>query len=178
VIRRLASLAVLLGLAIAGLMAKGVFEGGRPSDEESLRPVASLPSDNEPSGPLVSAPQYVQSPLYLTDARITIEPPEDGFEPVITGERALQLARKEMPGARNATEVTPMFGLFTKRIPGGVSIEHRPAWIVRIQGVCVPAFGPAVVDGHLAEPQPCLSSEWNVVIDATTGKWLLDFSYR
>lgn len=127
--------------------------------------------------------QRIESPFSLTGARITLEPAADAVEPVINEDLAVRLARKEMPGARDATRLTPMFGLFTKRIPGGVSIVQRPAWIVRIEGMCVEPNGSNLITNvptpYRAMPTArCVVSEWNVVIDATTGKWLLDFSYR
>lgn len=132
--------------------------------------------------PQVLQPQPIETPLSVSEGGILFVPAPEEPPPAISGERAVELAREEMPGAKRAASIQASYGLFTKVLPERVLYDKVPAWIVTMKGMCVPAFGPAVVDvdgeTRLAEPPRCIGNEWNVVVDANTGEILLDFSYQ
>jgi hypothetical protein len=74
------------------------------------------------------------------------------------------------------------FGLFTDANYGPVSGEEGPvspkyvdvpAWIVTYTGLSMPPVG-----AYPAPPSPRVNTELNVVIDATTGAYMLAFSWR
>jgi hypothetical protein len=100
---------------------------------------------------------------------LALKPPAPGYEPPVAGSEALAIAWKE-EGRPDATSVTARLGLLTSTQFDGLS--DRPVWQVVYAGVCMRAHGPPQAPGH----DECFASEYNVVIDATTGAFLFAYA--
>ena len=112
----------------------------------------------------------------------------------MTLEQALNTAAEEAPGGfAEADSVIPVLARFTNLgtrpvIPdpsgtqasweGPLLYDRVLAWIVTLDGVCVPYHGPVSLSGEAAPRPPCAGTELNIVIDATTGEFIQSFSYR
>ena len=97
----------------------------------------------------------------------TIEPAPQGFESRISREEALNIAWRE-EGRPDATSVDATLAISRVEEDGGS--DERPVWIVTYEGVCVVAHGPP--QGR-PPGQRCAASTYGVVIDATTGQFLV-----
>jgi hypothetical protein len=84
-------------------------------------------------------------------------PPPSG-SPAISMGRAIKLARAEYtnPKAHLVRATTRTY-------------RGRLVWVVRFDGICVPFYGPVASPG-------CAARTINVMIDATTGRPIMDFS--
>ncbi len=109
-------------------------------------------------------------------------PADAHSQPAITQEQALATAYKYAPGlSKSASAVIIQLGYLSmpaalKAAQKGGDINMRYAdmglvWVVSFQGVKVESAGPP-------GGQPRSSSEWNVVINARTGDYIMQFTYR
>lgn len=146
----------------------------------------------------VQSPEVVRSPENVPNTGISLDPVAPDFKPTISASQALDLAKQQTPVAWQVKSVvTPRLAVLTDwndRMvdTGALVVDHVPVWIVRVQGVCVPSYGPglnpaaakAAMDGEatpppsLVAPPECAGQEINVVIDAQTGRYLRAYSFR
>ncbi|SRR6266571_4578320 len=114
-----------------------------------------------------------------------LDPPPSGYTPSVTANEAVAIASTRVDAA-NATSVTSTLVSFTDlgSVPvtddgaplGPPQIKDVPAWVVTVDGICVPAFVH-----NIYAPGPvsaCAGHEYNVVIDAQTGAVIEGFSFR
>jgi hypothetical protein len=94
----------------------------------------------------------------------TMEPAPPGLEARISREEALNIAWRE-EGRSDATSVSATLAL--SRTEGDGS---TPVWVVTYEGVCVIGHGPPPGP---PPGQECMASTWGVVLDATTGEFLV-----
>ena len=93
----------------------------------------------------------------------SIEPAPPGLEPRITEADALRIAWRE-EGRSDATSVRSELALL--RVADQGRMQETPVWIVTYEGVCVRAHGPI-------PNNECVASTYGVMIDATTGEFLV-----
>jgi hypothetical protein len=98
--------------------------------------------------------------------RTSIEPAPLSLVPRISEEDALRVAWRE-EGRSDATSVSAVLAISrTSGEEGGV--KETPVWIVTYEGVCIRAHGPPQAGSN-----ECVASTYGVVIDATTGEFLV-----
>ena len=131
---------------------------------------------------------------------VLYEPVPAGTTVDLSSDQALDAAKSMAPGGYSrATAIELQLVLFTDTdarsvVPasggdgvvseGPLLYSRVPAWIVSIEGICVPYHGPVV--GSDATPLPagqvlrptCAGSELNLVIDANSGEVIQAFSYQ
>jgi hypothetical protein len=57
----------------------------------------------------------------------------------------------------------------------GLLFDGLPAWVVRVEKICVPVFGGRDSD---PEPDACAGNQIHVVVDASSGDWIEDYSQQ
>jgi hypothetical protein len=97
--------------------------------------------------------------------RTSIEPAPLGLVPRISEEDALRIAWHE-EGRSDATSASA--ALVISRTSGEEGVKETPVWIVTYEGVCIRAHGPPQAGGN-----ECVASTYGVMIDATTGEFLV-----
>jgi hypothetical protein len=104
--------------------------------------------------------------------RLTLDPPPDGLHVPISGEEALQVAWSEDQPDSAPTSTEADLALLSDAGHAGA-----PVWVVRYSGVCVPVGGPPDPEASPGTPhQPHCGSEWDVLIDARAGTFIIGFS--
>ena len=93
-----------------------------------------------------------------------------GFTPAVSDTEALSVSwtQEGAPGTPSSEQAT--LALLTNIYFGGPHTES-PVWLVTYEGACIHHFA-AQADAT------CASSEFNVLIDATTGDYIASFSFR
>jgi hypothetical protein len=135
-------------------------------------------------GPVLLPPETVRETITVPVMGFVLDPPPAGFVPAISWERALELAGSE-EDASNTEEIRSMLALFTN--PGEVPVSNElieepavtgppltvkiPAWLITIDGVCIPSYGPS-------RGERCATTEATVVINADTGEVILEYSFQ
>jgi hypothetical protein len=110
-------------------------------------------------GPPQRQDTVVQDPF----ENLTLDPPSPEQQPLITAEEASATAwDNRPPGGAQSEEDT--FALLSDS-----AHDRTPAWVITYGGACVPAFGPTQTQGS---ETPC-DSQWNVLVDATTGEFIV-----
>ena len=97
----------------------------------------------------------------------TLEPAPPGLEPRVSEQEALTIAMRE-EGRSDATSVSA--ALAVSRVEANGATDETLVWIVRYEGVCIIAHGPP---GQQPGEPRCAASTWDVVLDATTGEFLV-----
>lgn len=153
--------------------------------------IAALSAAN--AGPTVMQPTtLVGTELLPPDGGSTalvLEPPGD-FAPGISADWAVSMAVSRFDVPDDAT-IVPELALFTDPNyrpvtpdgdPTGPPIwEKVPVWVVTIHGLCFGQEGGGAVltsAEDVAPPPACPNTEAIVFINALTGEYLMDFSYR
>ena len=88
-----------------------------------------------------------------------------GMVPRISEEDALRIAWRE-EGRSDATSVSAALAI--SRTSSEEGLTETLVWIVTYEGVCIRAHGPPQ-----ASSNECVASTYGVMIDATTGEFLV-----
>ncbi len=120
-------------------------------------------SNKEPNPPPAKIDRLESSEI-IDAVGIDLEPPPADLHPAISGELALATGWANRP-PDGATAAEASLALFGK--------DGKPVWRVRYTGVCYEGTG----GGPGMEAPPC-NKEYDVLIDATTGGFMVDYSYR
>jgi hypothetical protein len=136
-------------------------------------------------GPQASEPRRQETTERFPDATVVLDPIPSAYQPGVTADDAIAVAHEEIADFESADSVQPTLALFSnltlEAAPGVLAFRQVPAWVVTVQGICVPVFGhrfPPDDGGTGAHTTNCAGTEWNVAVDATTGLMLQVFSYR
>lgn len=97
--------------------------------------------------------------------RTSIEPAPLVLVPRISEEDALRIAWHE-EGRVDATSVRAALAI--SRTSGEEGVKETPVWILTYEGVCIRAHGPPQAGNN-----ECVASTYGVMIDATTGEFLV-----
>lgn len=99
------------------------------------------------------------------------DPPESGYQPAVSAEEALAVALHEggVPGRPSGAEAK----LVSLTTTLGPQMTEVPAWVVSLQGVCVPVRGGMRAD---VPPSACAGTTWNALIDAETGAFIAGYA--
>jgi hypothetical protein len=120
------------------------------------------------------------SPSASIDGSILLNPVPDGYVPRISRDKALEIAKGVEPVSNDvsiqlASITIPGVGpVDSDGKPTGPDLyQEVPAWVVTIEGVCIPFLGEGTPpkDG-------CVGHEADVIIDAEAGSVIEDYSYR
>ncbi len=141
------------------------------------------------TGPAIEAPTTATSTISYPTGNDTLAPPPAGVAPGIPATKAVAVA-EGIEDVTHATSITSTFGLYTDA-SSGVPVDAKvnptggspqfvnvPAWSVTVECVCIPYYGGFSTGGEVAPASGCAGAEANIVIDASTGKFLEEFSYR
>lgn len=180
------ALASAVAVSLLFLPARGEVASRSPHSDGEPQSWADVDLASAPPCPAMDPPCPPSLPaLSLTSTEShpgvgwTLAPPPPDAPP-IDAAGAVRLAWFQHPLA--ATSLQPIHAL----LPAGGSIEaDTPVWVVRYAGSCVPLFGPP--QGGFADRGPpapkaapategCAGSEWNVILDAATGRLIVAFS--
>jgi hypothetical protein len=137
------------------------------------------------SGPVVTAPETIQETTTIPVVGDVLDPPPAGYQPTVTWQSAVAIA-KAWEDASSATSIRPVLALFTNpnevpvtnerqeapAITGPPLVVKVPAWLVTIEGVCIPFYG-----GHAGAIE-CGGHQATVVINADSGDVIEEFSYQ
>jgi hypothetical protein len=102
---------------------------------------------------------------------LTLDPPPQGLQVPITEQRALDIAWSQDQPDNEPTSREADLALLTK-----AGYDKSPVWMVRYSGVCVPVGGPPNLESPGAVRLPHCGSEWDVLVDAESGAFILGFS--
>lgn len=135
--------------------------------------------------PVIYPPETVTQTTTIPVMEYVLDPPAPGYTPAVSWEQAVAIAQTQ-EDTSHATAIHSLLALFTD--PGQVPVTDEtvtdpavtgppilsqiPAWLVTIDGVCIPDLGgvpPAVL---------CATTQATVVINAQTGEVLKDYSYQ
>ena len=95
---------------------------------------------------------------------ITLLPPPPTLVPAVAADAAMQTAASD--SVPEAKSVRPIFALYKD----AHSTVKLPVWVIRYKGGCVPLLG-APNGGPT-----CAYQQWNVMVDATSGKFIVGFT--
>jgi hypothetical protein len=119
----------------------------------------------EPEQPPMASPAPLASTEVHEAFAVTLEPPPADASPSVSAEQADGVAWGERaPGTADSGQ-TLLASLTDENRHQGTLV-----WLVRYEGACVPNLGPDPAKS------PCVGSEWNVLVDATTGVFIAAFS--
>jgi hypothetical protein len=172
---------------------------GTPS--EQLTPTAIPPGETPP----VLSPEPTISPTSIPTPVPTVSviptPPPAPTEvigisyaqptewPLISGEEAVAIARETSGAGVDLTtwpreQFTATYVLLTDlRLNwtndlGTPEARNQPVWIVTVRGLHILPSGPAPIPGETPTPDPRVSTELNIVIDAMTGEWVESYTFK
>jgi hypothetical protein len=117
---------------------------------------------------------YPQEPLTLQGEEIHHDvgwifgPPPGGSEPPVSVAEALDLGWKDAAFASGGT-VQPILALLPK---GGTFGADTLVWVLRYDDACVPVHGPP----ELMKAPACGATQWNVILDASSGAFIAGYS--
>jgi len=107
--------------------------------------------------------------------------PSDIVQAILSKEEAIAKAQESGAPVKEATSIIAELGylnspsLETAAASGEkvdpILLAHPLVWIISYEGVEIPSSGPPGSEHHIAH-------EYNVVIDATTGAYVMGFVYR
>jgi hypothetical protein len=168
--------AILITLAGIAAMATGCISG--PGD------LTARPADLK-AATFVLPPETVRERTTVPVMGFVLEPLAEGYVPEISWEEALELAEAE-EDTSDASEIRSVLALFTD--PGEVPVTNElveepavigppltvkvPAWLITIDGVCVPSYGPT------SRGEWCASTKATVVINADSGDVMMEYSFE
>lgn len=98
-------------------------------------------------------------------------PPPESAEPVTTAEEAMNIAWAQ--DAEQSTAQEPVLALV---LPGGTFPKPLLVWEIRYTGACLHASGPSDPSQDYSSPEPCGNTEWDTIIDASTGAFVYGFT--
>jgi hypothetical protein len=113
-----------------------------------------------------------------------LDPVPTDYEAAIDSDLAVALALEASPvDGSAATSVKPTLAVVTNTQShdvntGELTVDHVPAWVVTLDGVCVPVYGAGSINGSdgYSSTEDCAGTQVNVIIDATTGEFIEAFS--
>jgi hypothetical protein len=166
-----------LGLVVS--VAVGCADAARQdsSGASTVRPAAVL------NAPTTIPPGGDPTSLHLA-------PPPPDYVPSIPADQAVQVALGSVPSTTGPIGIQPTLTLLTDPnyrpvTPNGDPIGppfwvDKSVWMVTIDGVCWGAEGGGFqpVSGSPKPVQQCPNHEVIVFVDASTGEYLMDISYR
>lgn len=145
------------------------------------------------AGPEILPAEVLSEPMTIppgTETSLVFQPPEADYTPPLTAEEALSISGKIIDPSE-ATSVKATLALFTNPTyrpvtpdgdPTGPPLwEKLPVWLVTVDGICAGDSGGGFILPDQSSPQklePCPNHEVNIIIDATTGEYLMDISYQ
>lgn len=106
---------------------------------------------------------------------VVLEAPPEGFEPAVSAEKAAEFAASRWPDGDVSLATLVTFTNPAMRDESGLIFDHLPAWVVRVEKVCVPVLGGR--DSSI-EPGECAGNQISVVVDASSGQWIQDYSQQ
>ena len=140
---------------------------------ETSQPRETGPVPRRLGSPRVQAPHRLSETVRMPSMHVTLEPVPENVDPAVGARAALHIATEHGWGKPSSVERTlVLYSREVKRLEDGSSRfvrKDKLAWIVTLHGVCVPSFGP--VGG------PCADHTTNVVINATNGNIIGEYSH-
>jgi len=116
-------------------------------------------------------PTVTSTEITYGEVGVVLQPPASSFDAKVSGTEAEQVA----VGDTKATVVSAVGGLYsnTQAVTdtGKLRYDGVPVWIVTVDGVCSPYWGP-----HPEADGPCYYALRHIVVDAATGEVLENFS--
>ena len=107
--------------------------------------------------------------------------PSDIIQAILSKEEAIAKAQESGAPVKEATSIIAELGYLNSpsletAAASGEKVDptllaHPLVWIISYEGVEIPSSGPPGSEHHIAH-------EYNVVIDATTGAYVMGFVYR
>jgi hypothetical protein len=147
VVRYLLILGTVGALSLTALQARG--RPGKPKDE-------GLPLD---------------AVTRVSTTTGSLRPAPAGLQPVISAEEAQEVAWGDRPEG-TPTSASAAFGMYDAPYfdppPGGI-----PVWVITYEGGCIRPAGPSPPPGSDGETPECVAVTWQVVVNATTGEFML-----
>jgi hypothetical protein len=135
--------------------------------------------------PIIYPPQTITQTTTVPVMEYVLDPPAPSYTPAVSWEQAVAIAQTQ-EDTTNAESIQPVLALFTNpshvpvtdetvedpAVTGPPIIVQVPAWLVTIDGVCIPDMAPS---------QPvslCATTVATVVINADTGAVTQEYSYE
>jgi hypothetical protein len=115
--------------------------------------------------------------------------PPAGVIPVITVEQAIESAKKyaDFADFKRPVDINAQYVLFSDNVRGGATVagdddtvtldfQNVPAWVITFCGLSIPAHGTERIAkaGHVLPNH----TEWNVVVNAQTGAYMEEYTFR
>ena len=156
----------LVATVVASAMVSSNHSSRSPAGTFRAAAVATGPSPS----PMVTLPS---TELLVTEDHAgvgwTLEPPPPGVQAGVTADTALATAQSE-----SAYQGTTRQAILAWAPPAPPFLG-RLVWIVRYEGTCVPVIGlPAISTPPTS--LPCAGTEASVIINATDGSYVAEFS--
>ncbi len=138
------------------------------------------------SNPPVDPPSRLSRQETFPASDIVLDPPSSDYQPVVDASAAVATAEQHEP-TDQASRISPLLALFTNQaaVPVGADTDQPigppiwvrvPAWIVTVDGVCIPVFGGFVHTDNPTSLSSCAGTQAHLVINATTGEFLEEFT--
>lgn len=170
---------IWVGTAIAA-SALGLVLGSRGSTAQ--------PGPTYRQAVVVASPETIP-PNTPPDIALQFSPPSPGYVPPTSAEDAIGVAALHA-NIDTATSVQPVLGLLTDPLYRPTTAEgdptgppfwiNVPTWDVVIEGLCFGQEGGGfTLPGQSPQPaDACPNTEMHVFVDARTGAYMMDYSYR
>ncbi len=143
------------------------------------------------SDPIVEPPRVIEETTTIPVVGKILDPPPKKFAPPVTWEQAVAVA-KTREDTSKAGRITPILALYTNprafpvsneqvvpyTVLGPPTVLKVPAWLITIDGVCIPIFGGFRRDGASTTDPVCAGTQATVVVNALTGQFIEEFSYQ
>jgi hypothetical protein len=165
--RRLGRRATFAGVGVAAVATLAVLVGNASGTGRVLDPTV-----------------VTERQIPTNSTSIVLDPVPAGYEPTIDSEQAVDLSLAASPvDATAADSVSPTLAIVTNTQShdvktGELTLDHVPAWVVSLDGVCVPVLGAGSIEGSDSSfsADDCAGSQVNVIIDAESGDFIEAFS--
>lgn len=141
--------------------------------------IAQESSESGRPPPPQNPPDRLKERQAHPEAEVFFDPPPDSLEPTVSGDEAYDIAWEEEAAPSRPREAQATLALLTHPY---FALTRAPVWIVEYYDVCDPtnysfAYVESYVKEHGTPPPPCDGlTTWTVVLDATTGRFLMSYN--
>jgi hypothetical protein len=131
------------------------------------------------ANPRIAAPSVLSSPVAAPGGNFTLGPIPEGYVPAVTADQAIAAGEAGAGvSAEMVLSIVPTLASFSwSAVPvddttdeplGPPLYQDVPAWVLQVTGPCF-VTSPT-------NPTVCVSREQNIVVDATTGEFIVGWS--